>query len=58
MNYLPELFAEAIVPYELLAEAIVPYELLAEAIVPYELFAEAIVPGYCAVVNLVAYPGV
>ena len=47
MNYLPEL----------LAEAIVPYELLAEAIVPYELFAEAIVPGYCAVVNLVAYPG-
>jgi hypothetical protein len=37
MNYLPELFAEAIVPYE--------------------LFAEAIVPGYCAVVNLVAYPG-
>ena len=48
MNYLPELFAEAIVPYELFAEAIVPYE----------LFAEAIVPGYCAVVNLVAYPGV
>ena len=47
MNYLPELLAEAIVPYELLAEAVVPYELLAEAIVPYELLAEAVVPGHC-----------